>query len=85
MPLTISLAFLAPAQLSIKLLLLALDLTKLMLKLPHLLILSVELSTFLIKQGVLCVQLLVVSLKVKISPLQGNYTPLRILFDFFEL
>ena len=46
--LTVSLALLAPAQLLINLFLLALELTKLVFKLSELLVLPVELSTFLV-------------------------------------
>ena len=69
MPLTVSLALLAPAQLLINLLLLAFQLTELVLKLPVLLILSVELAAFLVEEGVLGVQLLIVCLKVQVASL----------------
>ena len=69
MPLTVSLALLAPAQLLINLFLLAFQLTKLVLKLPVLLILSVELAAFLVEEGVLGVQLLIVCLKVQVASL----------------
>ena len=84
-PLTVSLALLAPAQLLIDLFLLALQLAELMLELPILFILSVELATLLVEESVLGVQLLVVGLKVQIAPFQSSHSSIRLLFDFLEL
>ena len=85
MPLTVSLALLAPAQLLINLFLLAFQLTKLVLKLPVLLILSVELAAFLVEEGVLGIQLLIVGLKVQVASLQSSHPSVRLLFDFLKL
>ena len=84
-PLTVSLALLAPTQLLIDLFLLALQLTELVLELPVLFILSVELATLLVEESVLGVQLLVVGLKVQIASFQSSHSSIRLLFDFLEL
>ena len=85
MALNVIFRLLETTQLIFKLFLLARELALVMFKSPDSLFLLVKLAALLIKQVILWVQLLQVSLKVEVASLKTSDTPLRLIFNLFDL